>query len=55
MLSLLVVITFACAAVVQPFEITANSASDIVNKYFIYVIVGGGTAGVSNICHYVTS
>jgi hypothetical protein len=45
MLSILVAINLACAAVVQPFEITANSASDIVNKTFTYVIVGGGTAG----------
>ena len=44
MLSLLLAINLACAAVVQPFEITANSA-DIANKTFGYVIVGGGTAG----------
>ena len=43
-LSLLVAFTFASAAVVQAFEITANS-SDIANKTFSYVIVGGGTAG----------
>ena len=45
MLSLLVAINLAFAAVVQPYEITTNSASDIVNKTFSYVIVGGGTAG----------
>ena len=45
MLSLLVVINLACAAIVHPFEITTNSASDIANKIFSYVIVGGGTAG----------
>ena len=45
MLSLVVVIILACVTVVQPFEITTNSASDIVNKTFSYVIVGGGTAG----------
>jgi hypothetical protein len=44
-LSLLVAINLACAAVVQPYEITTNSASDIANKTFSYVIVGGGTAG----------
>ena len=45
-LSLFVAINLACAAIVQPFEITANSASDtIANKTFSYVIVGGGTAG----------
>jgi hypothetical protein len=44
MLSLLVAINLACAAVVQPFIITA-SPDDIVNKTFSYVIVGGGTAG----------
>ena len=45
MLSLLVAINLACAAIVHPFEITTNSASDIANKTFSYVIVGGGTAG----------
>ena len=45
MLALLVAINLACAAVVRPFEITENSASDIANKTFSYVIVGGGTAG----------
>lgn len=44
MLSLLVAINLAFAAVVQPFEITASSA-DVTNKTFSYVIVGGGTAG----------
>ena len=44
MFSLLVVINLACAAVVRPFEITADP-SDIVNRTFSYVIVGGGTAG----------
>ena len=43
-LSLLVAINLALAVVVQPFDITANSA-DIANKTFSYVIVGGGTAG----------
>jgi hypothetical protein len=45
MLSLLVAINLACAAVVRPFEITASPADNIVNKTFSYVIVGGGTAG----------
>ena len=45
MLSLLVAIILACVAEVQPFEITRNSASDILNQTFSYVIVGGGTAG----------
>ena len=42
---LLVAINLACPVIVQPFEITANSASDIANKTFSFVIVGGGTAG----------
>lgn len=45
MLTILVAINLACAAVVQPFEIITNSTSDIANKTFSYVIVGGGTAG----------
>ena len=49
MLSLIVAIILVCIAVVQPFEITANSA-DIVNKTFSYVIVGGGTAGEPLCC-----
>ena len=44
-LSIFVAINLACAAIVQPFEITANSASDTIDKTFSYVIVGGGTAG----------
>jgi hypothetical protein len=45
MLWLLVAINLAFTAVVQSVEITANSASDLANKTFSYVIVGGGTAG----------
>ena len=45
MLSLLVAINLACAAIVRPFEITPSPADNIVNKTFSYVIVGGGTAG----------
>lgn len=47
MLALLVALYLACAAVVLPFEITASPVSDIVNKTFSYVIVGGGTAGLT--------
>lgn len=46
MLSLLVAINLACAAVVRPFEITADP-SGIANRTFSYVIVGGGTAGLT--------
>ncbi|KAF8811144.1 alcohol oxidase [Phlegmacium glaucopus] len=46
MLSLLVAINLACAAVVRPYEITANP-SDVANRTFSYVIVGGGTAGLT--------
>ncbi|KAF8811138.1 hypothetical protein BYT27DRAFT_6457592 [Phlegmacium glaucopus] len=43
MLSLLVAINVACAAVGRSYEIIANP-SGIANRIFSYVIVGGGTA-----------
>lgn len=50
MLSLLVAINLAFVGV-RPFEI-ATDPTDIVNRTFSYVIVGGGTAGECH-CHYL--